>query len=478
MLKRRKLKSIGHDIYRYSFFVLLALVISILGYNYICTDINVKYYEEYSKVYNLNVFYLNIENIYSQIFKDEIDISLVQKKIEEADDSFSQLLTKTNKETSIWKNVSKIFENIKKTILPINKNYCENDKINFKRDAEELLLKRDSSYRQVEKEIREKKEVLIQSQKLSFIFLFVIFFLFMIWLIGFSYLLIQKMIVPIHIIIEKLHEVKSGNYNGINIDVKNKEIDELCDAVENMAIGVEQNIKNEREKVRLENKLIEQEYENLKKDEILLYSELNRLQNQINPHFLFNTLNMLMRIAETEGAEKTADLMERTSRFLRYGLDYASNVSTIQKEITAIKDYIFIQEKRLGNRIKFSVKIEEGIDFEIPGLILQPLVENAVMYGVNDCINNGKINISVREIKNVFVIIVSDNGKGMNGKDLERLIIQIEEQKDSHRIGLHNVTKRLSMFFGDAVKVSFNSKEGCGFEIIITISKDGRGTLC
>ena len=218
--------------------------------------------------------------------------------------------------------------------------------------------------------------------------------------------------------------------------------------------------------------------DNLRKDELLAQSELRILQNQINPHFLFNTLNMIYKKAYSEGAYETSELMEKTSQLLRYGLDNASKISSLKKEIKAIYNYNYIQEKRYGDRIRFLMDIEEDLpDIPMPSMVLQPLVENAVSHGLQDIIEDGEVVIEVSRLNDEIMISVSDNGTGMPADELEKLILndfRMSSDERSH-LGLYNVTRRLKAFYGDGVRIIVNSLEECGFEINIQIDLKENG---
>ena len=243
-----------------------------------------------------------------------------------------------------------------------------------------------------------------------------------------------------------------------------------------MAHSVSQNIETMQERDRLEKLLLEQENENLKKDELLAQSELKMLQNQINPHFLFNTLNMVYRMSLKEGADDAADMLMKTSQLLRYGLDNQKRISSLRNEIEMIGKYIEIQKKRLGKRVRFILEYGDGQEqisnISMPGMILQPLVENALQHGLHDVTENGEVVISIQQQDNVITISVSDNGKGMKPQDLEELILNDYQMKGGTHLGLYNVIRRLEMYFHDQIQISLHSDEGCGFEVFMEIRQN------
>lgn len=323
----------------------------------------------------------------------------------------------------------------------------------------------------------QKAAVNSNQKTMQLVSLFFILYL-IVWMIYFSISTIKSITDPLEKVINNMNRIKKGAYDLTQISNTNKEMNVLCLALEDMADSIEKNIQYENEKARLERRVLEQQNDNLRKDELLAQSELRILQNQINPHFLFNTLNMIYKKAYSEGAYETSELMEKTSQLLRYGLDNASKISSLKKEIKAIYNYNYIQEKRYGDRIRFLMDIEENLpDIPMPSMVLQPLVENAVSHGLQDIIEDGEVVIEVSRLNDEIMISVSDNGTGMPADELEKLILndfRMSSDERSH-LGLYNVTRRLKAFYGDGVRIIVNSLEECGFEINIQIDLKENG---
>ena len=167
----------------------------------------------------------------------------------------------------------------------------------------------------------------------------------------------------------------------------NIEMHELCEALEEMAVNIQKEFEMTKEHAELEKKLLETENENLKKDELLIQSELKMLQNQINPHFLFNTLNMTYKLALAENATKCSEMIEQISILLRYGLEKQNKMSDLKSEIQAVQNYVSIQEKRLGDRVKFEFFISDNLpNITIPGIFKSATMEKAwIQKNVNIC---------------------------------------------------------------------------------------------
>lgn len=252
------------------------------------------------------------------------------------------------------------------------------------------------------------------------------------------------------------------------------EMENLCIALDDMAQHVQKNIK--KEKAALKHQLLEKENENLKKDELLALSELKMLQNQINPHFLFNTLNMIYKTAYRENATDTGAMVDKTAMLLRYALDKANKTSDLYSEIESVENYIYIQEKRFHQRINFVLNVEDNLpNIQVPGLLIQPLIENAVKHGLKNVIEDGEVVVNIQKIDESVVISVSDNGVGLETDVLEKSVLNdFQTDNEKSNLGLYNVIQRIKMFYGKNASISFNSYPECGFEVIIEI-RVGKG---
>lgn len=291
------------------------------------------------------------------------------------------------------------------------------------------------------------------------------------WIIFYSIRTVKSITDPIYSLLKNIKQIRNGDYDLSEISNTSSEMEVLCNALDDMAVDVKQNVVNEKEKSELKNRLLEKENESLKKDELLAQSELKLLQNQINPHFLFNTLNMIYKTSCSEDATLTSSMVSKTCDLLRYGLDKLNKTSNLYGEIDAIKNYIYIQELRFNKRINFELIIDDDLpNIQVPGLIVQPLVENAVKHGLQEVIDDGEVIIKF-EYKDQHVLIsVSDNGKGIDTDALEKILLNdFSEQEHRASLGLYNVLQRVKMFYGKKADVSFNSYPDCGFEAIIDI---------
>ncbi len=220
-----------------------------------------------------------------------------------------------------------------------------------------------------------------------------------------------------------------------------------------------------------------QKVEQLKILNLLRTSELKSLQMQMNPHFLFNTLNMIAKTAYMEEADKTVFLLKKTSQLLRYSLDYMGKSVTLGQELESLGNYVYLQEQRFGKRISFEFDLDESFhQTKVPCLILQPLVENSMIHGVGASVEGGQILIQTRYDRETGrgMIRIADNGRGMDEQTLETVrkrLTSDEEQRE--KLGLANVYRRIQIFFEEKAEIVIRSRaqEGTAVEIMIPVKE-------
>lgn len=233
------------------------------------------------------------------------------------------------------------------------------------------------------------------------------------------------------------------------------EIGNICRAFDSMIISIKEYIGAIWEKALKENELREKEIEMR-----ALYTDarLKALQDQIQPHFLFNTLNTGAQLAMIEGADKTCYFLEQVADFLRYNIQHPGSDATIGEELGMLDNYLYIMKTRFGERFQFIKDIDETtLSVKIPNTILQPLVENCIKHGLKDVTENGRIAIMVKRGPDEILIEISDNGKGFD-PDAKRVILKqaaagsdgvLINDKGHVSSGLINVISRLQIYFKD-----------------------------
>ncbi len=187
-------------------------------------------------------------------------------------------------------------------------------------------------------------------------------------------------------------------------------------------------------------------------EEALKEAELSALQYQVNPHFLFNSLNTIARVALLEGDKYTEKLVSALARLMRYSLYQVKTTVTLAEEVKTVQDYLMIQEARFQGRISRRVDVEPSIlNSKMPCMILQPLVENACQHGLEPCKRGGIVSVQGWMENGQVFLEVSDNGIGMSEelqKNIFKLEIKSEKGGQVSGLGLNNVLKRLQAHFG------------------------------
>lgn len=204
-------------------------------------------------------------------------------------------------------------------------------------------------------------------------------------------------------------------------------------------------------------------------------AELKSLRMQINPHFLYNTLESINWMARIKGVPEVGKMVKALGDLMRTSIS-GDDFVLIDEEITNISNYLVIQKFRYGDRIEVSVDISPEIGMvKIPKLILQPIVENAIVHGIENKVGSGRINIRGNSENGVVVIEVSDNGAGIDQEKAAALLINKGEnlkQEGHTHIGLLNVDRRIKMYYGQEYGIVIESSPGCGTCVKIRLTMD------
>ncbi|WP_341876077.1 sensor histidine kinase [Defluviitalea saccharophila] len=290
-------------------------------------------------------------------------------------------------------------------------------------------------------------------------------------MIWFTYNITQ----PISELSKAADEITHGNYDVPHIKVDYEdEIGVMARAFNRMTQSIREYVSEIKEKAELESRLKEQEMENLRIKSDLKEAELHALQAQINPHFLFNTLNTGAQLAMLEGADRACTFIERTADLLRYNLRNLDKPVTIGDEIKNIDNYMHLLKERFADRIEFILEIDESIlDVKIPSMILQPIVENALMHGLGDMENTGTIWVKTYRTDSFAEISIKDNGKGITEERIQEILSgQTRENNTNNRsngIAINNILSRLRIFYNQDNIMSIYSEIDGGTEVVLRI---------
>lgn len=292
--------------------------------------------------------------------------------------------------------------------------------------------------------------------------------------ILFAFVFAKQISVPIHQLVLRLKRVARGELDVEKLDLStNEEINVLIESFNFMISQIKGLIERIKEKAYVEKQLKEQEIKNLEMKNLLNQSELNFLQSQINPHFLFNTLNSITILAEIEEAGQTRKMIESMSNILQYNLRKINDMVTLNEELAIIKNYIYIQRTRHGNRIEYSFDIDESVlNYSIPSMIIQPFVENSIMHGLEPKEGKGLLELGMYDVGKNIEIVIKDNGVGMSQEVLEQINNKNIRQDSKKGIGVINVVRRLEIYYGSDA-IHFDSELGKGTTIKMILPKEG-----
>lgn len=247
-----------------------------------------------------------------------------------------------------------------------------------------------------------------------------------------AFLLSYFLIAPVRRLVRSIAKVQSGNFDMQPFPDREDELGVLEHRFHSMVQGLDE-LMNREYRSRLE----------------LTTARLKMLQAQINPHFLYNSLQSIGTLALRHGVTEINDKIAELGSIMRYSMDLNTETVPLQKEIEHIKHYLSLQTGRFKNRLSYTLSCPEGaIQIEVPKMILQPLVENSIIHGIERGNGSGTIHIGI-ELADELIIRVMDNGKGMDTETMERIMKEYEGRQlaagHEQGIGLINVLGRLRL---------------------------------
>lgn len=264
-------------------------------------------------------------------------------------------------------------------------------------------------------------------------------------------IMIKEIMKPLKNLAEVAVLVGQGNFHVKVPPTKSEdEIEVVTRAFNTMVDSLKEYMRKTRESMEKEQKMVERE---LLMEAHLKEAQLKFFQSQINPHFLFNSLNAGAQLAMLEDAEKSCLFMEKMADFFRYNVKKSSEDASLEEEIRAVENYIYILNVRFAGDIKYQSEIDYAIrDFRVPSMILQPLVENAVNHGIRNVEWQGYVHLRVKNIGGKIHVSIKDNGAGMTKERIEEVlsgkVLSKDEGKDCSGVGMYNVKSRLELYYG------------------------------
>ena len=269
-----------------------------------------------------------------------------------------------------------------------------------------------------------------------------------------AYVLSREITRPIEVLGESMREAEKGNFENVTLEIEgNNEIARLS-ATFNIMIReikqlMEQNVEEQRQKRK---------------------SELKALQAQINPHFLYNTLDSIIWMAEWGKTREVVLMTSSLAKLLRQSISNQNELVRVEEEIGYTNSYLTIQKMRYKDKLEYEVQVSpEVLDRKIPKLVLQPLVENAIYHGIKYKEGKGTVLIEGKRRDRELILKVSDDGVGMTKEQLSKIFEKRETDIRKNGVGVQNVHERIQLYYGKEYGLVYTSRYGAGTTVEIRI---------
>lgn len=268
-----------------------------------------------------------------------------------------------------------------------------------------------------------------------------------------SIVLSNEITKPIKMLGKSMKSVETGNFNQVTFEVEyQNEIGHLTKSFQIMVTKIQNLIK-----------------QNIEEQETKRKSELRALQAQINPHFLYNTLDSIIWMAESGKNREVVQMTSSLSKLLRKSISNEKEIVTIESEIGYTKEYLTIQKMRYQDKLEYDISVApEILQKTIVKLVLQPLVENAIYHGIKYEDRKGMLRITGEIAGDAICIQVIDNGRGMEKETLQH-ILDPKEDGEKRAVGVANVHNRIQMHYGKEYGLAYKSQIGVGTTVTVTL---------
>lgn len=278
--------------------------------------------------------------------------------------------------------------------------------------------------------------------------------LLMIVALLFSRFLAKSLTYPLQRLRDSMSRVQEGHFDGADVEIDSEnEIGSLTKSFNVMTHRIQD--------------LMEQ---NVKEQEAKRKSELKALQSQINPHFLYNTLDSIIWMAEGRKYEEVVLMTASLARLLRQSISNEDEVVPLAREVEYAKGYLTIQKMRYKDKLEFEIDVEPSIlNIPLIKLVLQPIIENAIYHGLKYKESKGLLQVKGFMKDGNAVLQVIDNGVGMDEETLSHIYDKHKVNYHSNGVGVYNVQKRLKLYYGENYGITYESEKGVGTTATITI---------
>ena len=295
--------------------------------------------------------------------------------------------------------------------------------------------------------------------------------------LGFGLLFSNYLTKPVRKLAAASLQMSKGNLDVKQIEVRSlDEVAVLANAFNKMSMSIRRLVTDLKQKSAIEKRLYEEKLKNITMQQLLKEANFLALQSQINPHFLFNTLNIISRTSMFEQAVNTTNLIQSLSKLFRYSITNQNSNVTLTEEIKIVEEYMHIQMYRFGSRIKFDLRCDiDTDDIIVPCFILQPLVENAIIHGIESKENGGMVRVKIVKRDEIVLVKIIDNGAGIPKSRLEEVLNREKETHMGHTnsIGIMNVLNRVNLYCNDKKCFKIKSKVNLGTLVVISFPAKG-----
>ncbi|MBC7959561.1 MAG: sensor histidine kinase, partial [Vallitaleaceae bacterium] len=259
---------------------------------------------------------------------------------------------------------------------------------------------------------------------------------------------------PIKDILKSMNQFRNGDLDARIEIQQNNEISQIAKEFNAMTIQIKTLIKENKEVEKTKRK-----------------TELKALQDQINPHFLYNTLDSIVWMSEVGNNKDVVTMTSSLAKLFRISISKGNQFITVAEELEHIKSYLTIQKIRYGNKLEYSLEVDETLlKNRIVKIIIQPIVENAIYHGIKNMPGTGTIVIKVAREKEGMSITVSDDGVGMTQEQIDKILRKVyNKEKDSQGVGISNVVERIKLNYGEEYGLQFMSEPYGGTQVKILL---------